>query len=331
MLCSGRSNAQGNAAFRNNLKGPAPAEPGTRYPKRHFVCRGAGHPPDFEVKVNVRLIIFWVTICGKIEKAQTHLHAKGSGLLMRIAGDGLAAPAFIRPSSHLMQHPIVLDNAKALAYSMAMNRLDRDTRIQVLTCILEGCSIRATVRMTGVAKKTVMRLLVEAGTAAANVQSELFRDLLCRRIQVDELWGFIYCKQKNVTNEIANKNEAAGDVWLWTALDPDSKLVPCWLLGGRDAQTAHYFVNDLASRLKNRIQLTSDGHRVYLDAVENAFGCNVDYAMLVRCTATMMRQTRAIALLSASDAARPRSSGAPIRPTSVQAMLSGTTGPCGRI
>ena len=88
MLCSGRSNAQGNAAFRNNLKGPAPAEPGTRYPKRHLVCRGAGHPPDFEVKVNVRLIIFWVTICGKIEKAQTHLHAKGSGLLMRIAGDG---------------------------------------------------------------------------------------------------------------------------------------------------------------------------------------------------------------------------------------------------
>lgn len=171
-----------------------------------------------------------------------------------------------------------------------MNRLDRTTRIHILTCILEGCSIRATVRMTGVSKKAVMRLMVEAGNVAAEFQSRLFRNLNCRRVQVDELWGFIYCKQKNVTSEITNKNAAAGDVWLWTALDQDSKLVPCWLLGGRDARAANQFVNDLASRLRNRIQLTSDGHRVYLDAVENAFGSDIDYAMLVKMYGTDTRE-----------------------------------------
>lgn len=163
-----------------------------------------------------------------------------------------------------------------------MNRLDRESRIRALTCILEGCSIRATVRMTGVSKKAVMRLMVEAGNVAGKFQDQIFRKLNSRRIQVDELWGFIYCKQKNVTPEIANKYAAAGDVWLWTAIDADSKLVPCWMLGSRDAATGNFFIHDLASRLKNRIQLTSDGHRVYLDAVEGAFGSDVDYAMLVK-------------------------------------------------
>lgn len=144
--------------------------------------------------------------------------------------------------------------------------------------------------MTGVSKKAVMRLMVEAGNAAATYQSHLFRNLNCRRIQVDELWGFIYCKQKNVTSEIANKNAAAGDVWLWTALDPESKLVPSWMLGQRDAVSARLFIHDLASRLRNRIQLTSDGHRVYLDAVESAFGSDVDYAMLVKMYGTDPRE-----------------------------------------
>jgi len=136
--------------------------------------------------------------------------------------------------------------------------------------------------MTGVSKKAVMRLMVEAGTVAWKFQDALFRNLNCRRIQVDELWGFIYCKQKTVTDEIANKNAAAGDIWLWTAIDADSKLVPCWALGGRNAYVANTFIHDLASRLKNRIQLTSDGHKTYLDAVEGAFGSDVDYAMLVK-------------------------------------------------
>jgi IS1 family transposase len=136
--------------------------------------------------------------------------------------------------------------------------------------------------MTGVSKKAVMRLMVEAGNVAEKFQDALFRNLQCRRIQVDELWGFIYCKQKNLTHEIAYKNAAAGDVWLWAAIDADSKLVPCWALGGRDANTANAFIHNLASRLKHRIQLTSDGHKTYLEAVGGAFGCDVDYAMLVK-------------------------------------------------
>jgi IS1 family transposase len=178
---------------------------------------------------------------------------------------------------------ILIDNAKALTHNNgAMNRLDRELRIKVLNCILEGCSIRATVRMTGVSKKAVMRLMVEAGNVAAKFQDETFRKLNSRRVQVDELWGFIYCKEKTATTEIANKHAGAGNVWLWVAIDADSKLVPCWMLGARDAVTANFFIHDLASRLKNRVQLTSDGHRVYLDAVEGAFGSEVDYAMLVK-------------------------------------------------
>jgi len=132
--------------------------------------------------------------------------------------------------------------------------------------------------------------MVEAGSVADAFQGRLFRNLNCGRIQVDQLWGLIYCKEKNRTSEIANKNVAVGDVWLWTALDPDSKLVPCWTIGRRDALTANLFVQDLASRLRTREQLTSDGHRVYLDAVEGAFGCSVEYAMLVRMCGTDDRE-----------------------------------------
>ncbi len=163
-----------------------------------------------------------------------------------------------------------------------MNKLNSQTRTHVLSCILEGCSIRATVRITGVSKKAVMRLLVEAGNAAAQYQDKVFRNLKCRRIQVDELWGFIYCKEKTVTEEIASKNAAAGDIWLWAAIDADTKLVPSFMLGNRDARTANAFIDDLASRLAIRVQLTSDGLKAYLEAVEGAFGANVDYAQLVK-------------------------------------------------
>lgn len=163
-----------------------------------------------------------------------------------------------------------------------MNRLDAETRTTVLSCLLEGCSIRATVRMTGVSKKAVMRLLAEAGAAAAKFQDVMLRGVKARRIQVDELWGFIYCKQKNVTHEITSKNAAAGDVWLWVAIDAESKLVVSWRLGSRSAYDANVFMEDVASRLASRVQLTSDGYKVYLEAVEGAFGCDVDYAMLVK-------------------------------------------------
>lgn len=161
-----------------------------------------------------------------------------------------------------------------------MNRLDRQTRIRVISCLIEGCSIRATVRMTGVAKKTVMRLLVEVGKVCADYQDRAFRNLSCRRLQLDELWAWIYCKDKNRTPQIAAKHPDAGDVWLWVAVDADTKLVPSWTLGDRSLRTARAFVSDLASRMKDRVQVTTDGHRAYLEAMEGAFGADCDFAIL---------------------------------------------------
>jgi IS1 family transposase len=163
-----------------------------------------------------------------------------------------------------------------------MRKLTHQQRTQVVNCLIEGCSIRATVRMTGIAKKTVMRVLVEVGAVCEEYQDRTLRNLTCRRVQLDELWGFNYCKQKTVTEEIAAKVPGAGDVWLWVAIDAETKLVPCWRLGDRNAGTAHSFVHDLADRLSSRVQLTSDGHRAYLTAIESAFGSDVDYAMLVK-------------------------------------------------
>jgi IS1 family transposase len=163
-----------------------------------------------------------------------------------------------------------------------MNRLTPAARAQVLNCLIEGCSIRSTVRMTGVSKKAVSRLLVEAGAVAADYMDRVMVNLTCKRVQVDELWGWIGCKQRNVTPEIAARIPGAGDIWLWIALDADTKLIPCVMLGSRNAGDANAFVSDLASRLRNRVQMTSDGHRPYLEAVENAFGADIDYAMLVK-------------------------------------------------
>src|SRR6267154_737029 len=142
-----------------------------------------------------------------------------------------------------------------------MNRLDSSTRAKVINCLIEGCSIRATVRMTGVAKKTVMRLLLEVGMVCAEYQDKVFRNLKCKRLQIDEMWSWIYCKEKNRTEEIAKKNPAAGDVWLWTAIDADTKIVPAWRLGDRSGRVAKAFVDDLAARLSNRVQLNTDGQK----------------------------------------------------------------------
>lgn len=139
-----------------------------------------------------------------------------------------------------------------------MNRLDSTTRAQVIHSLIEGCSIRSTVRMTGVAKKTVMRILVEVGEVCAIYQDQAFRNLRCKRLQLDEMWSWIYCKDRNRTEEIARKCPDAGDIWLWVAVDADSKLVPSWRLGQRDLATATDFVNDLAQRVKGRVQITTD-------------------------------------------------------------------------
>jgi len=161
-----------------------------------------------------------------------------------------------------------------------MNRLTKEKRAQVINCLIEGCSIRSTVRMTGVAMKTVMRVLVEVGDVCADYQDQVFRDLSCRRLQLDEMWGWIYCKDKNRTEEIAKNHPDSGDVWLWVAVDADTKLVPSWTLGQRDVSTAIAFVFDLASRLSNRVQITTDGHRPYIEAIDTAFGSEVDYSIL---------------------------------------------------
>lgn len=172
-----------------------------------------------------------------------------------------------------------IDNAQALEYYRYMNRLSSEQLASVINCLVEGCSIRSTVRMTGVAKKTVMRLLVEAGSVAADYQYRVFRNLNCQRIQVDECWAFVGAKQKNLTPE--NKALGAiGDIWLWAAIDADSKLVISWLLGDRTASTARAFMADLASRLSERVQMTSDSPNVYPAAVVRAFGTEIDFAQL---------------------------------------------------
>jgi len=163
-----------------------------------------------------------------------------------------------------------------------MNKLDREARARILHLLCEGNSIRAVTRLlTGASKKAVSRLLVDAGQAAAWYQDRVFRNLTCKRVQIDEIWAFVYAKQKNVA--AAKKAPAnAGDVWTWTAIDADTKLIASWFVGGRDSDAAIIFMDDLASRLANRVQLTSDGHKAYLEAVEGAFGSDIDYAMLVK-------------------------------------------------
>ena len=162
-----------------------------------------------------------------------------------------------------------------------MNKLTAEKRAQIVACLVEGNSIRSTVRMTGAAKNTVTKLLVDLGQACSRYQDETLRNLECSSIQVDEIWSFCYSKQKNVPEDKQGQL-GYGDVWTWTSICADSKLVPSWLIGGRDAEWANIFMNDLASRLKHRVQLSSDGHRAYLEAVEGAFGCEVDYAMLIK-------------------------------------------------
>jgi IS1 family transposase len=162
-----------------------------------------------------------------------------------------------------------------------MNKLDLKKRAQVLACLVEGNSIRAAVRMTGVAKNTVVKLLADVGAACATYQDKALRNLPCKRLQCDEIWSFVYAKAKNLPTAKAAP-EGAGDAWTWTALCADTKLIAAWMIGPRDGGVAYDFIRDLAGRLANRVQLTTDGHSAYLEAVESAFGGGIDYAMLVK-------------------------------------------------
>jgi IS1 family transposase len=162
-----------------------------------------------------------------------------------------------------------------------MNRLSLERRTKVIAALVEGNSIRATCRMTDTAKGTVIRLLADIGKACAEYQNAHLQYLHCNTIQCDEIWSFCYAKQKNVPEEKQGRF-GYGDVWTWTAIDADTKLVPCWKIGLRDAGYAYRFMRDLQGRLVNRVQLTTDGHKVYLNAVEDVFGGDIDYAILVK-------------------------------------------------
>lgn len=162
-----------------------------------------------------------------------------------------------------------------------MNRLSNEDRAKIIHLLCEGMSIRAITRLTGASKNTVTKLLVDAGKACAAYHDANVRNVKAARVQVDEIWSFTYTKQKNVATA-KDAPEGAGDTWTWTALDADSKMILSYLVGGRDADYAMWFMDDLAARLANRVQLTSDGHKAYLEAVEGAFGCDVDYAQLVK-------------------------------------------------
>jgi IS1 family transposase len=151
----------------------------------------------------------------------------------------------------------------------------------VIASLVEGNSIRATVRMTGISKPTVLKLLADIGTACAEYQDRTLRNLSCRRLQCDEIWSFCYAKEKNVPLQ-DRARFGVGDIWTWTGIDADTKLIPCWLVGERTARDANLFMQDLASRLLHRVQLTTDGHKPYLTAVESSFGHQIDYAILVK-------------------------------------------------
>ena len=162
-----------------------------------------------------------------------------------------------------------------------MNKLTPEKRVQILHLLCEGMSIRAITRTTGASKNTVAKLLEGTGRICAEYHDAHVRGVTSKRVQVDEIWSFTYAKQKNVAAAKAAP-DGAGDTWTWTAIDADSKLVLSWFVGGRDAYCAGAFITDLASRLENRVQLTSDGLKSYLEAVEGAFGADVDYAQLVK-------------------------------------------------
>ena len=162
------------------------------------------------------------------------------------------------------------------------NVISTAKKVAVITALVEGCSVRSTVRMTGVSKGAVLRLLVSVGTACAEYQDRVIRNIAAKRVQVDEIWSFVGCKKKNVTVEKIEKHGICGDVWTFTAIEAQTKLVISWMVGRRDAGCATDFLRDVEGRLSNRIQLTTDGHKMYLVAVPDAFAEAVDYAQLVK-------------------------------------------------
>lgn len=161
------------------------------------------------------------------------------------------------------------------------NMLTKEKQERILRCLVEGCSIRSTSRMTGASKNTILKLLPVAGQACFEYQDAMVKNLPCKRVQCDEIWAFCYCKDKNVPDRLIGQ-PGVGSVWTWTALCADTKLMVSWQLGARDAANAHSFMSSVAARLANRVQMTTDGNTTYLEAVETNFGCDIDYAQLIK-------------------------------------------------
>lgn len=161
-----------------------------------------------------------------------------------------------------------------------MNKLNLERQTQAISTLIEGNSIRSTERMTGIHRDTIMRLMVSIGEKCADLMNAQMHNLQCKQIQVDEIWTYVGKKQRRIT--INDDPQEVGDMWTFVALDADSKLVPTYLVGKRDLKTATVFMNDLAGRLANRVQLSSDAMKAYIEATERAFGSNVDYAQLVK-------------------------------------------------
>jgi len=166
---------------------------------------------------------------------------------------------------------------------ISMNRLSTERRGQVVGCLVEGMSIRATVRITGVAKNTIVKLLVDLGQACTEFQDGELRNLACKRIECDEIWSFCYAKAKNVPDEHQG-TFGYGDVWTWTAIDSDTKLVPSWLVGERTTEDCYTFLRDLRSRLlpAQRIQLTTNGFGSYPPVVDALWRGHIDYAQIIK-------------------------------------------------
>jgi len=170
-----------------------------------------------------------------------------------------------------------------------VNRMSVKKRAQILGLLVEGNSLRAASRLADCSINTVTKLLVDVGTACAEYQDKTLRNLPCKRVQCDEVWSFCYAKQKNVPTDKQGMF-GYGDVWTWTALCADTKLIAAWMVGSRDGNAAKSFIDDLAGRLANRVQLTTDGHRAYLEAVEGAFGGDIDFSQLVKVYGAGSRQ-----------------------------------------
>jgi IS1 family transposase len=176
---------------------------------------------------------------------------------------------------------IMLDDKHKSSYYRAMNKLDTKTRAQILAMLCEGSSMRSVSRLTDTSINTVSKLLVDAGRFCAGFHDAKVRGVKASKVQVDEIWSFTAAKQKNVA-AMKSPIDGAGDTWTWTAIEADTKLLISHFVGGRDGECAKWFIEDLASRIANRIQLTSDGHKAYLEAVEDAVGADIDYAMLIK-------------------------------------------------